>query len=116
VFISRTSELSDYPLCGSYVQAVNDRISAAGHVVVDMTGFPASGRPSADECIDRVQGCDVLVGLLGTRHGCPVRDRPVVSYTELEFNTATAAGASASFLSFFGSFSTAWSEFFVSTK
>ena len=75
----------------SYVAEAERAISAAGHVVVDMADFPAADQPPAQLCIDRVRGCDVYVGVLGTRYGSPVRDRPEVSYTELEFHTATDA-------------------------
>ena len=67
-------------------------ISAAGHVIVDMADFPATDQPAAQVCAERVQGCEVYVGVLGTRYGSPVRDKQEVSYTELEFDTATAAG------------------------
>ena len=43
-------------------------------------------------CAERVRGCDVYIGVLGARYGSAVRDRPEVSYTELEFETATEAG------------------------
>ena len=72
--------------------AAERAVSAAGHVIVDMADFPAADQPAAQVCAERVRGCDVYVGVLGTRYGSPVRDKPEVSYTELEFDTATAAG------------------------
>jgi hypothetical protein len=92
VFLSHTSELRNFPEKGSYVAAAERAISAAGHVIVDMADFPATDQPVAQVCAERVQGCQVYVGVLGTRYGSPVRERPEVSYTELEFETATAAG------------------------
>ena len=92
VFISHTSELRDFPRGTSYVAAVERVISAAGHVIVDMADFPAADRAPAQMCAERVRGCDVYVGVLGTRYGSPVRDMPEVSYTELEFDAATQAG------------------------
>jgi hypothetical protein len=93
VFVSHTSELRSFPAGGkSYVAEAERAIAAAGHVVVDMADFPAADRPAAELCAQRVHDCDVYVGVLGTRYGSPVRDKPEVSYTELEFDTATAAG------------------------
>jgi tetratricopeptide (TPR) repeat protein len=92
VFISHTSELRDFPEGRSYVAAVERAVSAAGHVIVDMADFPATDQPAAQLCADRVRGCEVYVGVLGTRYGSPVRDMPEKSYTELEFDTATEAG------------------------
>jgi tetratricopeptide (TPR) repeat protein len=92
VFVSHTSELRDYPAGLSYVGAVERAISACGHVVVDMADFPAADQVPAQMCRERVRGCEVYVGVLGTRYGSAVRDEPDVSYTELEFNTATQAG------------------------
>jgi hypothetical protein len=92
VFVSHTSELRKFPPGNSYVSAAERAISAAGHVIVDMADFPASDQPPARLCMDRVRGCQVYVGILGTRYGSPVRDKPELSYTELEFGTATEAG------------------------
>jgi tetratricopeptide (TPR) repeat protein len=91
VFISHTSELREFPAGTSYVAAVERAISAAGHVIVNMADFPATDQPAAQVCTERVRGCEVYIGVLGTRYGSLVRDRPEVSYTELEFDTATAA-------------------------
>ena len=91
VFVSHTSELRDFPKGRSYVIAVERAISACGHVIVDMADFPAADQPAAELCQERVRGCQVYVGVLGTRYGSPVRDMPEVSYTELEFDTATEA-------------------------
>ena len=60
--------------------------------VVDMAYFPARDQKPADYCQAQVLGCDVFLGLVGFRYGSPVRDRPELSYTELEFETATTAG------------------------
>jgi tetratricopeptide (TPR) repeat protein len=92
VFLSHTSELREFPRGASYVAAAERAVSAAGHVIVDMADFPAADLPAAQLCADRVHGCDVYVGVLGTRYGSPVRDKPQVSYTELEFEAATEAG------------------------
>ena len=91
MFISHTSELRDFPKEASYVAAAERAIAAAGHVIVDMRDFPAANQAPADLCAERVRGCDVYVGILGTRYGSPVRDKQEVSYTELEFDTATEA-------------------------
>ena len=93
VFVSHTSELRNFPVGGkSYIAEAERAIAAAGHVTVDMADFPAADQPTAELCADRVRGCEVYVGVLGTRYGSPVGDKPEVSYTELEFDTATAAG------------------------
>jgi CheY-like chemotaxis protein len=93
IFISHTSELRNFPAgAKSYVAEAERAIAAAGHVIVDMADFPAADQPAAELCAQRVRSCDVYVGVLGTRYGSPVPDRPEMSYTELEFDAATAAG------------------------
>ncbi|MFM9102103.1 MAG: DUF4062 domain-containing protein, partial [Cyanobium sp.] len=73
----------------SYVDRAERAVSAAGHRIVDMADFSAEDKKSADVCVRRLSQADVYVGIIGLRYGSPVRDQPEVSYTELEFNTAT---------------------------
>jgi hypothetical protein len=91
VFLSHTSELRKYPTAGSYIDKAERAVSAAGHAFVDMADFAAIDQAPAAVCEQRVRDCDVLVGIYGLRYGSPVRDQPEVSYTELEFITATEA-------------------------
>ena len=67
-------------------------MARAEDAVGDMAYFTARDGKPAEYCQERVRGCDVYVGLIGLRYGTPVRDRPEVSYTELEFDTATEEG------------------------
>jgi hypothetical protein len=54
---------------------------------VMMENFGAQAGPAREICAREMQGCDVVVGIIGIRYGAHPRDDQT-SYTELEFQTA----------------------------
>ena len=62
-----------------------------GFQLVKMEDFGARDANAKDLCARLVRECDLLVGLMGHYYGsCPPGE--TISFTELEYRTATAAG------------------------
>jgi tetratricopeptide (TPR) repeat protein len=92
VFISHTSDMAGYPDRNvSFVRAAIDAVNRARLVPVDMAYFAARDGQPARYCQEQVLACGVYVAVVGFRYGSIVPDTSM-SYTDLEFQTATEAG------------------------
>src|SRR5215467_2069754 len=92
VFLSHTSDLGRHTEPGSFVAAAVAAVLRARYAVTEMAYFAARDTSPAIVCVDMIAQSDVYIGIIGVRYGSPVRDRPDVSYTELEFEAAGDRG------------------------
>lgn len=92
VFISHTPELRQHPPNRSFVAAAEQAIARTGNANLDMAYFSAREDKPPEYIRETIQRADVYVGIIRFRYGDPVGDVPDRSYTELEFDIATALG------------------------
>src|SRR5215475_4142200 len=93
VFLSHTSDFGIRPDRGNtYLAAAIRAVNGAEAVLTDMSLLPATELSPSKLSAGLAGDTDLYVGIIGWRYGSPVRDIPDVSYTQLEFRTAGAAG------------------------
>ena len=92
VFLSHTGLMAKIPDGDTFVKAAKDACSCEEFLITDMAYLTARDQEPADYCIEEVKRADIYVGIIGFDYGSPVRDRPDISYTELEFLTARESG------------------------
>jgi WD40 repeat protein len=92
VFISRTNEFASPHAGRSYVEAAASAISRLGHGIVEMASFGANINTPEAVCRAALDRSDVVVALIGFRHGSNVPDGTRRSYVELEIAIATEKG------------------------
>ena len=91
VFLSHTSELEKFPEGKSFLDAAKAAVNRAECTPVVMP-FTAQPRTPALLCVEKVEGADVFVLIVGFRCGAFVPDQDeLLSYSELEFEAAVRA-------------------------
>jgi hypothetical protein len=89
VFLSHTSEFADFPRYGSYVDTAKNAILNSGHSCVEMEMFSAQSGWPGDYDAQKVNECDVYLGILGMKYGSLTSKG--ISHTEHEYETALRA-------------------------
>ena len=92
VFLSHTSEMAEYPQGRTFLDAAKDAVIEANFTLDEMQFFPASDSSPRELVAERLDPCDIYVGILGFKYGSTVRDQPDVSYTQFEFRMAKETG------------------------
>ena len=92
MFLSHTSELRRFPAGRGSLPPAEPGQSGWTRLLAIWPSSAARDEQPALVCEEAVRAANVYVLIAGFRYGSPVRDRPEVSYTELEYQTAGEAG------------------------